>query len=428
MRIAVVGSGIAGLAAARSLAHEHDVTLFERQSDLGGHTYTVPVEVGGETHQVDMGFIVFNRHNYPGFSAMLEALGVASQPTDMSFSVSDPNIDLEYNATRLATLFAQKRNLVRPGFYRMVRDILRFYREAPALLEMDDPDLTIGQYLADRGYSTEFRDWHLLPITQALWSSPRIQAAEFPATALAGFMANHRMLQVDERPEWRVVEGGSRRYVEAWEREFLGPLGGLIERDTVVDGVERTAGAPVLHSQGRCLPFDRVILACHSDQALSLLDAPTKLEAQVLGDIRYQPNQVDLHIDERMLPERRNCWAAWNMMVPRGGSTDLPGVAAPVSVTYSMNILQGIRSSAPLSVTLNRRDDIDPAKLLHSVDLAHPVFDPAMIRAQRRWREIDGEGGVHFCGAYWGFGFHEDGHRSGLRAAARASERARRAA
>ena len=405
MRVAVIGGGISGLAAAAELASEHEVSVFERSGQLGGHTYTVDVEADGQTYAVDMGFIVFNRLNYPGFSAMLDTLGVDSRATEMSFAFSDPLEDVEYNATRLRTLFAQPRNLLRPGFLRMVRDILRFYREAPALLHGENSDLTLDDYLAQNGYSREFAQWHLLPMAQALWSSPAEQIGEFPAICLAQFMHNHRMLQVAGRPQWRTVQGGSVRYVEAWRRGFPG----RVELDSPVRSVHRVrAGIDVVTGQGRAR-FDRVVLACHSDQALALLEHPSAMEREVLGAIRYQPNQVDLHWDARLLPKRRNCWAAWNIVKAPD--------SARVSVTYDMNILQGLKAPLPLAVTLNRHGDIAPDKLIHSTSMSHPIYSLEMLRAQHRWAEIDDNGGVHFAGAYWGFGFHEDGFQSGLRAA-----------
>lgn len=404
MRIAVIGSGIAGLSSAWWLSQQHEVTLFEANDYLGGHTHTHEVEVDGRTQAVDTGFIVFNPAHYPLLTGLFDELGVASQPTTMSFSVHSERSGLEYNATSLDTLFCQRRNLVSPRFWGMLRDLRRFYREAPALLDSDDEGPSLGDFLADGGYGRTFIDEHLLPMASALWSSPTASLAAFPARYLVQFMANHQMLQMTGRAPWRVVRGGSARYVDAlrsrWQvRERL---------ECPVFGVERHEHGVRVHSAAGLEGFDQLVLACHSDQALALLSDADLTERAVLGAIRYQPNEVVLHTDASLLPRDRKAWAAWNAHVPRDA-------LAPCTVSYCMNLLQGIDTPTPLVVTLNRSEAVDPATVLRRLQYAHPVHDHAMVRAQQRWAEIQGHRRTWFAGAYWGWGFHEDGIRSARR-------------
>jgi len=405
-RIAVVGSGIAGLASAWWLSHRHDVTLFEADTRLGGHTHTHAVRIGGRELQVDTGFIVFNPQHYPLLSGLFAALGVESQPTTMSFSVHDESSGLEYNATSLDTLFCQRRNLLSPRFWGMLRDLRRFYREAPALLEGDAAGPTLGAYLQANGYGAAFRDLHLVPMASALWSSPATRILDFPARCLVQFMANHHMLQLTGRPEWRVVRGGSSRYIDAlrarWSvRERVG---------CPVLSVRRDAAGVQIAKAGGNERFDQVVMACHSDQALALLGDASRAEREVLGAIRYQHNDTVLHTDARLLPRHRKAWAAWNAHVPA-----TPGEACTVS--YCMHLLQGLDSPEPLVVTLNRSEAIDPAKVIARMAYAHPVHDAAMVAAQARRGEIQGVQRTWFAGAYWGWGFHEDGIRSAAQVA-----------
>lgn len=400
-RIAVIGSGIAGLASAWWLSKRHEVTLFERNDYLGGHTHTHDIELEGRRLAVDSGFIVFNPLHYPLLTALLDELGVASQPTTMSFSVHAAGSGLEYNATSLHTLFCQRRNLVSPAFWRMLLNIRRFYREAPALLTSDVEGPTLGDYLARGGYGRLFVHDHLVPMAAALWSSPASNVLEFPARYLVQFMSNHQMLQATGRAPWRVVSGGSARYVDAmracWQvRERIGQAVHAVHRRGDGIWIDSTAG------QER---FDQVVLACHSDQALALLSDADAVEREVLGAIRYQSNDAVLHTDERLLPRNRKAWAAWNAHVPA-----TPGDACTVS--YWMNLLQGIDSERPLIVTLNRNDAIRPDRVLRTMRYSHPVHDHAMVRAQARRGEIQGRRKTWFAGAYWGWGFHEDGIRS----------------
>jgi len=401
MRIAVIGSGIAGLASAWWLSQRHDVVLFEANDYLGGHTHTHTVEQAGREYRIDSGFIVFNPDHYPLLCGLFDELGVASQPTTMSFSVHSERSGMEYNATSLDTLFCQRRNLVSPRFWGMLRDLARFYREAPALLEGDDSGPTLGDYLERGGYGAMFRDEHLVPMASALWSSPPQGILAFPARYLVQFMANHRMLTLGERAPWRVVTGGSATYVEALRRRWQ-----VQERiATPVRAVLRCEDrVGVVTAQGT-ERFDHVVMACHSDDALRLLQDADAIERSVLGAIRYQSNDTVLHTDARLLPRRRKAWAAWNAHVPRDPS-------APCTVSYCMNLLQGIASPAPFIVTLNRSEAIDPACVLRRMHYRHPVYDHAMVAAQRRKAEIQGRRRTWFAGAYWGWGFHEDGIRS----------------
>jgi predicted NAD/FAD-binding protein len=409
MRIAVVGAGIAGLACARLLSREHQVTLFEAGNYLGGHTHTHAVEQDGRQYNIDTGFIVYNPLHYPLLSALFDELGVASRPTTMSFSVQNAASGLEYNAANLDTLFCQRKNLLSPRFIGMVRDLLRFYREAPRLLDAhaSGPGPSLGDYLAEHRYGAAFRDEHLIPMASALWSSPAAQICSFPARYLVQFMANHQMLQISGRPQWRVVQGGSASYVAAiraaWQVDERlscpvwtvqrGPYGALI---TSSWGVER---------------FDHVVLACHSDQALTLLTDASERERDILGAITYQANDTLLHTDASLLPRNPKAWAGWNAYIPRE-----PGAAC--SVSYCMNLLQGVQSRMPFVVTLNRTEAVDPAKILRRMRYHHPVYTSAMVAAQTRKHEIQGQNNTWFAGAYWGWGFHEDGMRSAVEVAA----------
>ncbi len=406
MRIAIVGSGISGLASAWLLSQQHDVTLFEADSRLGGHTHTHDVLLDDRHHRVDTGFIVFNRSNYPLLSRMFDTLGVESQPTTMSFSVHNEATGLEYNASSLRQLFCQPGNLLSPRFLGMIRDLFRFYREAGKLLRSTDSNLTLGQYLSREGYGDAFRDDHLVPMASALWSSPSQQILRFPARYLAEFMANHQMLQVSDRPQWRVVKGGSSSYIEAMRRQW-----NVHERVACpVHSVRRVRGGVEVRSGAGTEAFDQLVLACHSDQALRLLLDATVAEKQILGAIPYQSNDVVLHTDPGVLPSRPQAWAAWNAWVPRA-----PEDACTVS--YCMNLLQGIESSQPLVVTLNRTHAIDPARVLRRMHYRHPVYTSESVAAQKRKAEIQGQHGTWFAGAWWGWGFHEDGMRSAVQVA-----------
>jgi hypothetical protein len=401
MRIAIIGSGIAGLACAWRLSREHEVTLFEAADYLGGHTHTHAVEQDGRQYAIDTGFIVFNPHNYPLLSALFDELEVASQPTTMSFALHSAKSGLQYNATDLDGLFCQRRNLLSPRFIGMVRDLLRFYREAPALLEEASPGPTLGDYLAQHRYGAAFRDEHIVPMASALWSSPAQQILSFPARYLVQFMAHHRMLQVSGRPQWRVVRGGSSSYINAMRERWY-----VQERlSCPVSAVRRGAAGVTVISRAGAERFDHAVLACHSDQALRLLADADEREREILGALAYQANDTVLHTDARLLPPSRRAWAAWNAFIPSEPE-------APCSVSYCMNLLQGVQSREPFVVTLNRTADIDPAKILRRMRYEHPVYKPASVAARARKAEIQGLRNTWFAGAYWGWGFHEDGMRS----------------
>ncbi|MGH8042653.1 MAG: NAD(P)/FAD-dependent oxidoreductase [Rudaea sp.] len=406
MRIAVIGSGIAGLASAWLLAREHDVTLYEANDYLGGHTHTHDVEVGGRCHAVDTGFIVFNEPHYPLLHKLFGALDVDTQPTTMSFAVKNEGTGLEYNATDLRGLFCQRRNLFSPRFWRMLREIARFYRNAPDLLDRSEPGPTLGDYLAEHHYSDAFRDDHLVPMASALWSSPSAQIAQFPAKYLAQFMANHQMLQVRGRPQWRVVKGGSQSYVSAlrksWRlRERIGCAVTKLVRAGDGVRVDCVAGSD---------RYDHAVIASHSDQALGLLGDASENERAILGAMPYQENDTVLHTDAGLLPRRRRAWAAWNALVSADASKHC-------TVSYCMNLLQGLDCAEPIVVTLNRTDRIAPAKILKRMRYHHPLYTQAAVAAQSRKAQIQGINRTWFAGAYWGWGFHEDGMRSAVEVA-----------
>ncbi|MCX7041258.1 MAG: FAD-dependent oxidoreductase [Gammaproteobacteria bacterium] len=403
MKIAIVGSGIAGLGAACLLSRHHEVVLFEGQDRLGGHTHTHRVIQQGREYSIDTGFIVFNPENYPLLTRMFDELGVPSQPTTMGFSVHDGASGLEYNATNLNAMFCQRRNLLSPSFLRMVGEILRFYRECPALLDEAGDGPTLGDYLSSNGYSQLFVHDHLVPMACALWSSPSGRILDFPAKYLVRFMANHRMLQVEGRPGWRVVSGGSSTYIGALESNWQA----TVRLGSAVRSIRRDADAVVLSTPDGEETFDQVVLACHADDALGLLSDPSTDEASVLGAMRFQDNDTVLHTDARVLPRRRAAWAAWNAYVPAA-----PG--AQCTVSYCMNLLQSIESPDPFIVSLNRTQDIDPGRILARMNYRHPVYDHASVGAQGRRADINGVRRTWFAGAYWGFGFHEDGLRSGV--------------
>ncbi|MHB8447363.1 MAG: NAD(P)/FAD-dependent oxidoreductase [Rudaea sp.] len=403
MRIAVVGSGIAGLASARLLAREHEVTLYEANDYLGGHTHTHDVEIDGRRHAVDTGFIVFNAPHYPLLHKLFDELGVESQPTTMSFAVKNERTGLEYNATNLSGLFCQRRNLVAPRFWRMLRDLKRFYREAPALLDDNSEGPTLGDYLAAHGYSDAFVHDHLVPMACALWSSPSARILEFPAQYLVRFMANHHMLQVAGRPQWRVLKGGSQTYVRAlrnaWRvRERIG---------CAATRVMRSADGVTVQSAADSERYDHAVLACHSDQALVLLGDASDSEREILGAMPFQENDTVLHTDASLLPRQRRAWAAWNAIVPRDGD-------AACTVSYCMNLLQTLDCARPIVVTLNRTMLIAPQKVIKRLRYQHPVYSHASVAAQKRKAQIQGVNRTWFAGAYWGWGFHEDGMRSAV--------------
>jgi predicted NAD/FAD-binding protein len=404
VRVCVIGSGISGLVAARGLYREHDLTVFESGDRIGGHTHTVDVESEAGSLAIDTGFIVFNESTYPDFCAMLRDLGVSWEKSEMSFSVRCEASGLEYNGTDMNGLFAQRSNLLRPSFWRMVKDVMRFYREAPEVLERPDDETTLGQYLQRGGYSRLFVEKHLIPMGAAVWSSTPETMLAFPLRFLVQFFHNHGFLRVDDRPTWLVVKGGSREYV----KRLVEPFRENIHTGTPVVDVQRTErGVRVRTAQGDECFFDRVFLATHADTSLCMLSDATPLEREVLGAFKFQRNEVVLHTDASLMPRRPRAWASWNYHVAKQGS-GLP------TVTYWMNKLQRLASEKPYLVTLNRTADIDESKVLRSFVYHHPIFSNDTVIAQRRHAQIDGASGIHFCGAYWRYGFHEDGVQSAL--------------
>ena len=411
MRVAIVGAGVSGLVAAYLLAREHEVTVFEAAAYAGGHTNTIRVDTPNQTHQVDTGFIVFNDRNYPNFERLLARLHVAWQPSTMSFSVSDGRGDFEYNGGSANGLFAKRAHLVTPWFHRMLADLARFNRAARELLTgaggRDEPSL--GQWLDEQRFSQPFIDRLIVPQVSAVWSADPHQMWSFPARFLAEFFDNHGMLSVVGRPRWRAVRGGSARYVDALLRHFRGRL----RLNTPVVAVRRQPGHVLVTPRGGdAESFDQLVLATHSDQALSLLPDASDREHEILGAIPYQRNEAVLHTDVRLLPSRRRAWASWNYHLldpPQSQST----------VTYHMNRLQSLRAEREFCVTLNRTEAIDPDRVIRRIPYAHPVYSAAGVRAQQRVTEISGPSRTHFCGAYWGWGFHEDGVVSALRVAER---------
>ncbi|MEM9529650.1 MAG: FAD-dependent oxidoreductase [Pseudomonadota bacterium] len=406
-RVAVIGAGISGLAAAHALDGIADVTVFEAADYIGGHTHTHQISLGGQNFAVDSGFIVSNPYNYPHFYELLGKLKVPLIETEMSFSVQNLTTGLEYNANRPATLFCQRRNLVRPSFWRMLADIRRFYQEAPALLsDGEDPGPSTGEYLRNGGYSRSFIDDHLIPMASALWSAPPERVMDFPMRYMVAFFQHHRMLHLRDRPTWRVVKGGSATYVAA----LLNAFSGTVHRSTPVTAVRRRPDGVTVTTTTGTWEGDYVVLACHSDQALALLEQPSALEAELLGALPYQANDVVLHTDVRILPRRRQAWAAWNCRVD-------PAAASHCTVTYNMNILQRLDAPETFCVTLNQTEQIDPDRVLANMTYHHPVYSVAGVAARARLPELNGTQRSYFCGAYHGWGFHEDGMSSGLRAA-----------
>ena len=409
MRIAIVGAGISGLVVAHQLHRQHEVTVYEAADYAGGHTNTIRVDTADETHLIDTGFIVFNDRNYPNFERLLDRLGVAWQPSEMSFGVSDETGEFEYSSRSLSGLFATRNHVLAPWFYRMVAELPRFQRACRSLLTEEADGISLGDWLERQRFSAPFIERLIVPQAAAVWSADPRQMWSFPARFLAQFFANHGMLSLRDRPRWRVIRGGSTRYVQALTRPFADRL----RLSTPVQAIVRAPNHVSVVARG-CEPesFDEVVIATHSNQALALLSDPTGAELEILGAIPYQHNEAVLHTDRRMLPRRRQAWASWNYHLL---SEPQPSAA----VTYHMNRLQSLRTDQQFCVTLNRTAAIDPATVIRTVAYAHPVYTPQAVRAQGRIEEISGRNRTHFCGAYWGWGFHEDGVVSGLRVADR---------
>lgn len=414
-RVAVIGSGITGLGASWLLAQSCRVSLYEAQDRPGGHTNTVTLPWG---EAVDTGFIVYNERTYPNLIALFEILGVPTKPSDMSFGVSlgtpgGRGGTLEYAGDTLGKLFAQPGTLLSPRHWRMVADVMRFFREGRALLETGiNPALTLGAFLRDSGYGAGLIEDHLVPMAAAIWSTPPQDIFDFPLAAFLRFFQNHGLLQVRNRPRWRTVEGGGITYVRA----ILDRLPAPIQLDRGASSIRRTPQGVVVHDcMGQSETFDDVVLACHADEALALLDAPTAAEHAVLGAFRFQPNEAVLHTDPALMPRRRRVWSSWSYM----SADRIPMHAHRATLTYWMNRLQGLDPARDVFVSLNPHREPDPATEIARFSYTHPLMDGAALAAQRRWWEIQGAGGVWFCGAWCGSGFHEDGLQAGLAVAER---------
>ncbi|RCX06671.1 NAD(P)/FAD-dependent oxidoreductase [Marinomonas foliarum] len=409
MKIAIIGSGISGLTSAYLLQQQHDVTVFESAERIGGHTATVNVEESGKTRAIDTGFIVFNDWTYPNFIRLMDELGVKSKPTEMSFSVSCQRTGLEYGGNNLNTLFAQRRNLLNFSFIGMLKDILRFNKEAILDLESGllKEGVTLGEYLKEKGYGSRFASHYLIPMGSAIWSSTLDEMMDFPLVFFVRFFKNHGLLSVNERPQWRVIEGGSSSYLKPLVSKFED----RIQLGADISKVERSAEGVVMHfADGSTQDFDQVVFACHSDEALALLADPSADERAILSAIPYRNNDVVLHTDTRLLPKKKLAWSSWNYHL---GSDR----TKPATLSYNMNILQHFSSDTTYVVTLNQTDMIAEDKIVGRFQYSHPTFTLDGIKAQDRWSEINGVNKTWFCGAYWRNGFHEDGCWSGVRVA-----------
>jgi len=405
-RIAIIGSGISGLSAAWLLSKRHRVTLYEKDDRLGGHTHTVDVDVGETRIPVDTGFIVYNVVNYPNLVEFLKYLDVETTSTEMSFSVSVGEGAFEYAGSDLWGLIAQKRNLLRPRFYRMVSDLRRFYSEAPTVLGEGAEHQTLGDYLREQEYGETFVNDHLIPMGAAIWSTPANKMLDYPVKSFVKFCENHGLLRLRGRPTWRTVIGGARKYVERIREELTGPVRVAREACLVT---RRPDGVIVRDNSGHIEIFDDVVIAAHADQALRLLADPDPRERALLGAFAYQQNRAVLHSDPALMPRRRGAWASWNYLTPR-----CEGNSDGLSVTYWMNRLQPIGSSKQIFVTLNPYREPVPGTILKEVEYSHPIFDRRSEQAQKDLWSLQGRRNTWFCGAYFGWGFHEDGLQSGL--------------
>ncbi|MBD3308246.1 NAD(P)-binding protein [candidate division KSB3 bacterium] len=403
MNIAVIGSGISGMVAAYLLSADHEVTMFEANDYIGGHTNTREIQIQGTTYAVDTGFIVCNAATYPNFLTLMKQLGITLQPSEMSFSVKCERTGLEYRPSTLNTFFIQRRNLVSPSFYRIILDILRFKRRAEEVLHTADDSLTLGHYLKTRRYSPMFIDYFIIPMGAAIWSTAPDKFMDFPARYFVQFFKNHGFLNI-RQPQWLVIQSGSKSYIPPLTQAYRD----RIRLQCPVIAVKRHPDhVEVTPKQGEPERFDQVVLATHSDQALKLLTDASEAEREILSAIPYQENLTILHTDTSLLPQRRAAWASWNYHIPREP-------LERVALTYDMNILQRLDAPVEFCVTLNRPHAMDAAKILHKILYHHPQYTPRGIAAQQRHAEISGVNRTHFCGAYWGYGFHEDGVNSAL--------------
>lgn len=404
MRLAIIGSGISGLTVAHYLHPQHDITLFEASPTLGGHTNTIEVPTPNGLLGIDTGFIVCNDRTYPNFLKLLAELGIAPQPSDMSFSVHCERTGLEYNGGSLNGMFAQRRNLMRPSFWRMIQTILRFNREARTILALPGDGPTLRDFLTANRYGPQFIEQYLVPMAAAIWSTSPEQMWDFPAKYLVQFFEHHGLLDIKNRPQWYTIPGGSHTYVKA----LTAPFRDRIRLATPIASVRRLPnGVLVTPRDAAGEMFDHVVLATHSDQALRLLADPSPDEQRILGAMPYQPNEAVLHTDARLLPRRRRAWASWNYHL----ADDATHVAR---VTYDLTRLQRLPTTTRYLVTLNHTKAIAPETILRTIRYHHPLYTHAAVAAQREWQTINGVNRTSYCGAYWSYGFHEDGVKSGL--------------
>jgi predicted NAD/FAD-binding protein len=412
VKIAIIGTGIAGNVVAYKLRAEHDITVFESSAYVGGHTNTVDVYDNDRHLAVDTGFIVFNDRTYPNFIRLLDEIGQESQPSEMSFSVQAEEAGIEYSGSSIDALFAQRSNIIRPAFYRMIRDILRFNKTAMPNIHNVSDSQTLGDYLHENGYSHEFVDQYLVPMAAAIWSAEPVSVLDMPVKFLLRFFANHGLLQTTDRPVWRVIKDGSRQYV----KKLVAGHRDRIRLNSPVQSIRRVDDRIAVQSaSGGKEFFDYVFIACHSDQALSLIGDASPAERDVLGAMRFQPNEAVLHTDVSLMPNRRRAWAAWNYHVPQNMNRH-------VAVTYNLNILQGLRADNQYMVTLNNDRHIDPEKIIRRFQYEHPIYSRESVIAQQQQSDLNCER-TFFCGAYWRSGFHEDGVVSALNALKHFEER-----
>ena len=404
MRIAIIGTGIAGMTSAHLLSEDHEVVVFESNDYVGGHTNTVDVSLNGQQYAVDTGFIVFNEKTYPNFIKLMKRLGVSWQNSVMSFSVQCEKTGLEFSPSTLNSLFIQRRNLLRPSFYRMLWDVMHFKRDSEALLESDDYKMTLTEFLNGKGYSQAFVQHFIIPMGEAVWSADPVKFNEFPARYFAQFFKNHGFLNVKDQPQWLTVKGRSRQYIKPITQSYADQIRLSCPVTSVrrhLDGVEITAKYQPSEK------FDQVVIAAHSDQALGMLADPTDAEQKILGAIPYQENETVLHSDESLLPSKKAAWASWNYHIPKEDT-------GRVAVTYDMNILQSIGAPEEFCVSLNLAKAINPDKIHRQYVYHHPVYNPESLTARESHDQISGVNRTHFAGAYWGYGFHEDGVRSAV--------------
>lgn len=416
-KIAIIGTGISGLTCAHLLNRQHDITVYEANDYIGGHTATKKIDDNGQTHHIDTGFIVFNDWTYPNFIKLITQLNVDYQPTEMSFSVMSKKANLEYNGNNLNSLFAQRSNILRPKFWRIVKDILTFNKACKAMVaeKRDTSTLTLEDIIKELKLSDDFARYYILPMCAAIWSSSLEQTRKFPLTFFLQFFNNHGLLNITDRPQWYTIKDGSSQYIPP----LIAPFQSKIKLSTAVVSVAKSDDKwKVTDSSGDVVIYDHVVFACHSDQALKMLHSPTALHQEILGNIPYAENDVVMHKDTGQLPKRKLAWASWNYSLKEDASEE----ARPASVTYNMNILQRLEAERTYCVTLNNTLEIDEHSILRSYQYAHPQYSANMVEAQSRRREICGVDNLHFCGAYWYNGFHEDGVTSALDVCARFGE------